>query len=144
MEPNVDFGRHFFAPALQLQLPHPGEILCDLEQPLLALLLDETRPIHELLLDLLDRLFEISRQLHLFPHSAGEGGALDGFHVEEANSFLLSNGGVLYCAVVQFNVRMMKVTLKRHLAGYEMKFELKHMSLPGCWRGGTMSDCKAP
>ena len=35
-------------------------------------------------------------QPYLFPHSVWEGGALDGFHVEETDSFLLSNGGILW------------------------------------------------
>ena len=47
-------------PALQLQFPHPREVLRDLEQPLLALLLDEAGPVHELLLDLPHCLFEVS------------------------------------------------------------------------------------
>ena len=62
---NVHRQRHFSAPALQLQLPHPSEVLRDLEQPLLALLLDEAGPVHELLFDLPHCLFEVSRQFHL-------------------------------------------------------------------------------
>ena len=53
------------SPALKLQFPHPREVLRDLEQSLLALLLDEAGPVHELLLDLPHRLFEVSRQFHL-------------------------------------------------------------------------------
>lgn len=50
----------------------------------------------ETLLRIIGALSSYFLSKHLFPHPVGEGGALDSLHIEEAYSFLLSNGGVLH------------------------------------------------
>lgn len=59
-----------YSPSLQCELADADEVLCDFGETLLALVPDVTRPVDEVLVDLLQSLLIVLIQLHL----RGEGG----------------------------------------------------------------------
>lgn len=79
---------------LQLEFAHADQILRDLGQPLLALVRQKLGPELQMLIDLLQRLGIIARQLHALPQLARKVGSLNGFHKQVAATLLLADGGV--------------------------------------------------
>lgn len=67
--------------AFEPHLPHPNEHLPELGEPLLALMNHKLRPIHKVLVDLLEGLLVVLVELDLLPQLVRGVGALCCLHV---------------------------------------------------------------
>jgi hypothetical protein len=81
--------------ALQLELPHLNDHLPQFGQPLLAFVDDEGRPIDEMLIDFFKGFLVRFVESDFFPELVGKVSPFCSFHVQVANAFLLSDGGIL-------------------------------------------------
>lgn len=81
--------------ALQLQLSHLYDHLPQFGESLLALVDDEGRPIDEVFIDFFEGFLVGFVESDFFPELVGEMCPFCSLHVEVADAFLLSDGGVL-------------------------------------------------
>lgn len=79
----------------QSQLPHADQVLRDLQQALLALLLDKPWPVDQIFIDLSQSFLQTLGEFDFLPHVAWETGPFHCFHVEEAVAIFLPHCGIL-------------------------------------------------
>lgn len=81
--------------SLENQFAHADQVLSDFGETLFAFVTEESRPVDQALVDLLQSLLVVPTELHLLPHPGRESCSLDHLHVEETLTFLLPDRGVL-------------------------------------------------